>query len=580
MRNMSLRKKFTILLICCVLVPVLSLDILIIYVARTNEIKRHTSENRAIAKRVYENVKEKIDTLIDYANYIFTDVATYEFLYHNYEYDNQYYHQFLKYSQNFEYKSMNVFETIKNATFYTTNPTVINGAYVHNIREVSNSSWYQSFEKSGLRQLVSCYWEHRPHIDVLTKLDYYIKGLTYDCNVNPNVAILRLELDLDSLTQDMHDIAGKETVFLCYNDQIILENMGDAYLYQPVSIALDDYTAEGTVKYVSGSGDCWSVYAVFKTGIVWGEMVGENRIVFVIILFNLIIPILLMYQIEFDITRRLFLLESRFHIYQLEYPQLLEGDHGKDEIGRLIKYYNSYVVKMNEMRGRLEKREQEKVALEISRKQAEINSLIRQSNPHFLYNTLESICMRSVIKKEYETADIIRKLSGLIKEQASWKKDTKKLYEEVEFIQKYLEIQKYRFGDKLNYQINVEGGCKELEIPKLSLVSLVENACVHGIEDSLEDGTIQVIADMIHGNYRIMIIDNGSGMKQEKVDEIRTQLNQVNLDNYQTFQGSGLLNSYLRLQFLFGSRLDFQFESKEDEGTKITIIIRGEGELC
>ena len=118
----------------------------------------------------------------------------------------------------------------------------------------------------------------------------------------------------------------------------------------------------------------------------------------------------------------------------------------------------------------------------VARQRAELLALRSQINPHFLFNTLESIRMHSILKKEYVTAGMIEKLAVLERQYVDWGADFASVEEETELVKAYLGIQKYRFGDRIAYEIDIEDKCKNMIIPKLSVVTFVENACVHGIE--------------------------------------------------------------------------------------------------
>ena len=271
---------------------------------------------------------------------------------------------------------------------------------------------------------------------------------------------------------------------------------------------------------------------------------------------------------------RILLLENRFDWDINEEMRLIEGNYGKDEIGRLIEHYNSHVKRVMGLAALIQKRNEENTALELSKKQAEINALVSQANPHFLYNSIESICMRSVIKQEYETATIMRHLSLLLRDMSTWKTDRKTLLDEIEFAKRYMEIQRYRFGEKISYEVEVEKECESIIIPKLSVITFVENACVHGIENSLNDGKIRIQAKREGTWYVIRIEDNGAGMSEVQKELILRQVQTANLETFQTSTSTGILNANLRLQLFYGDHYDFDIKSTEDQGTTVILRIR------
>ena len=114
-------------------------------------------------------------------------------------------------------------------------------------------------------------------------------------------------------------------------------------------------------------------------------------------------------------------------------------------------------------------------------KEAEIHALEAQINPHFLFNALESIRMHSILKKEEETADMIQKLAIMVRQNVDWSSDSNTIKRELAFVEAYLSLQKYRFGERLSYQINAQEDCQNILVPKLTITTFVENACVHGL---------------------------------------------------------------------------------------------------
>lgn len=148
---------------------------------------------------------------------------------------------------------------------------------------------------------------------------------------------------------------------------------------------------------------------------------------------------------------------------------------------RMVRRVNSliqtiYIAKM---------KEQEML---VARQNAELLALHSQINPHFLFNALESIRMHSILKNEYETAEMVERLALLQRQYLEWGNDFVKIKVEMEFVEAYLDLQKYRFGDRLNYELDIDENCENCRIPKLTVVTFVENACVHGIESKSKPG--------------------------------------------------------------------------------------------
>src|SRR5699024_5131891 len=150
--------------------------------------------------------------------------------------------------------------------------------------------------------------------------------------------------------------------------------------------------------------------------------------------------------------------------------------------------------------------------LELQQKKAQLSALQSQINPHFLFNVLETIRMRSYMKKEYETADIIHSMARLLRNSYRWNKDWVTVQEEVKLMQSFLEIQSYRFGNKMSYEIDVDERTEDCIIPNMIFIPFVENASNHGIEPMKGKGLIRIKIDYIDDQLRFLIKDNGVGM--------------------------------------------------------------------
>ena len=157
-------------------------------------------------------------------------------------------------------------------------------------------------------------------------------------------------------------------------------------------------------------------------------------------------------------------------------------EDGKDEISSMIRNYNRMVERTNGLIETVYKNKIREQEILVGRKNAELLALHSQINPHFLFNVLESIRMHSILKKENETADMVSKLAVMQRQYVEWGNDSVSIFQEIEFVKAYLALQKYRFGERLNYDIEVDRECENFKIPKITIVTFVENACVHGIE--------------------------------------------------------------------------------------------------
>ena len=187
-----------------------------------------------------------------------------------------------------------------------------------------------------------------------------------------------------------------------------------------------------------------------------------------------------------------------------------------------------------------------------------------------MFNALESIRLKAVVKGEKETAQMIRYMARMFRNLIEWRDNIITLREEMNFLDEFLHIQNYRFGDEFSYEINVAEEAWDCLIPKMILQPLVENACVHGVEAVSDNRWVKVDA-VVCGEYlKLSIEDNGGGMTDEKLKELRAMLS----GQPAAGKSVGLWNVYRRLNLYYGDTCSFGVGSVNGSGTRCQISIR------
>lgn len=239
----------------------------------------------------------------------------------------------------------------------------------------------------------------------------------------------------------------------------------------------------------------------------------------------------------------------------------------KDEMGRLIDTFNFMVNKIQTLI-------QEVYEEKLAQKNAELKALQSQINPHFLYNTLDTINWMLLEKQEYEISEIVVSLGNMMKYAIHTHSKTAFVEEELEHVSNYLLIQKERMEDKLEYEIHIPDQMKRVVMPRLMLQPLVENAVIHGIEPTLHGGTVKLEGWEQEASYVIMIWDNGIGIEPDRLKELRSGA----IHPSESHSSIGLDNVIRRLRLFYGEKSRLKIESSPEKGTKIYLIIPKEGD--
>lgn len=206
------------------------------------------------------------------------------------------------------------------------------------------------------------------------------------------------------------------------------------------------------------------------------------------------------------------------------------------------------------------KRYERKLELQqLSLNEARLAALSRQINPHFLFNTLNSVA--SLIRQNPEEArQVVYKLSKILRRLLRQQENLTPLREELSFIDAYLAIEMVRFGDKLCFVREIDPATLDLLVPSMLLQPLVENSIRHGLSSKIDGGTIRVRSRLNDGRLQIMVEDDGVGIPEEKLARLFEQ-------------GIGVSNVNERLKVLFGEDYKMWIDSRLGEGTSTGIEI-------
>lgn len=206
-----------------------------------------------------------------------------------------------------------------------------------------------------------------------------------------------------------------------------------------------------------------------------------------------------------------------------------------------------------------------------------MNVLQAQIKPHFMYNTLDTIRWMAEEHNEEDIIEIIEAFTNLLRISLSKGKEIISVNEELSHIKSYLTIQKIRYEDKLDYEIQVDDNMLEYKLIKLILQPLVENAIYHGIKEKRGSGRILIKGEIKENTLIFAISDNGKGMEEELLNKINYMLRNGNEKKNEI--GYGIFNVNERIKIIYGDEYGLQYESIYGEGTTVLLkhpIIDGE----
>lgn len=235
-----------------------------------------------------------------------------------------------------------------------------------------------------------------------------------------------------------------------------------------------------------------------------------------------------------------------------------------DEVGQIAENFNTMTEKVQELIVEV---------TEVTKKQkeAEIKTLEAQINPHFLYNTLDSINWMAIDKKEYEISTMLRNLGVILRYSVNKSNQMVTIEELTDWLNKYVSLQQMRFNNSFEFRLKVETRAKSVKVYKLLLQPFVENSILHGFK-GIESGGIIRIDIMLSEDgtgLNLIIEDNGSGMEQKYVQKYNNQEEAVKDDG----RSIGLHNAFSRMKMYYGDRVSWNVSSILNVGTVITLKI-------
>jgi len=232
---------------------------------------------------------------------------------------------------------------------------------------------------------------------------------------------------------------------------------------------------------------------------------------------------------------------------------------GTSEVMALSNSFGQMVVQVQQL---MDQVRQEEVTL----RKTELKALQAQINPHFLYNTLDSIAWMCEEDRNEEAVEMVNALARLFRISISKGKELIPLEKELQHAESYLKIQNFRYKNQFTYQFDVDQGCLHYLCNKITLQPIIENAIYHGLERMVDEGRIEISIRQVEEGISITVEDNGVGMTEEQCRDI---LYQDASDRI----GIGIKNVHERIKIYFGDKYGLSITSELDAGTRVEIRI-------
>ena len=543
-----------------------------------------------------ESYKNVIDGLVNYAplvGYLGTDYNS------DYEAIDDFNTKIKPFIRKLQVEGMDV--QIK---IYSNNSTIEHSVETSNdLEDLKNQDWFKNNKNVSGISTEPIQWTVTNHMSGMPSRNYFgcYKSLRILSNANDVKCVIALffdETQLFSLISEERD-AGK--VIFLYNDsgqiittterELLFGNVGDAIFNSEDDIS--DLSNDSIIEYKNYE------YLFYKTELNNSRIMLEGWTLAYLIpadgvlngikniwissallcLVCIIIALILIIIISNNITGRILNLIKKINNI-INNNFVVDGSvSGKDEIGILENNFIDMVHKIHNLINevyianlKIKDSELNYHKIQIEKRRAEIIALQGQINPHYLFNTLETIRMSLVLNNDKKNADIVAAFAESFRLCIDNKKDVHTIKEELLFIENYFTIQKYRLRGNISFKVEIPDDLLNLLIPKLILQPLIENAVYHGIEMKGDKGSVEIKAHQSEGDIHVIVSDDGVGIQDTILAKLKHDLNsEEDFGEQSKSHNIALRNVHTRLQLMYGEAYGLKISSKLDAGTVVEI---------
>lgn len=357
------------------------------------------------------------------------------------------------------------------------------------------------------------------------------------------------------------------------NEKKIMTGVPTEYVNQ----ALEEYLSQEYKKdsvylrYHDIEGTEWTIVNIIDKDSLWHGVTRAIGMVTIIIVVITTVFYLIAWNMckgyAIEVRRLALLIEN----YDAKKPELTEIAINKDdELTLILNSFRNMANRNHSLVETLRQKNEEIRETENERRKAEIKALEAQINPHFLYNTLETINWKAIENGQEEISDSLGMLGSLLRYSVSNIDILVLLRAEIEWLRKYVALQRERFQNSFDCVYEISEEAMDFPVYKMLLQPLIENAVLHAFESIRENGLIKVHAFVrVDGKLELCVQDNGSGITEEKLQNIREEIKDAKAD----CRSIGISNVANRLRIYYHGEASMLIDSKENSGTTVKLII-------
>lgn len=573
--RMKTQQKIITIYLIGGLIPMILISIFLVDGNKKNLIEQAKVSEQAELSLIKESLKEDIRIIKDVSKRMYFDEELEKIAFKNYTDYAELIEDYRSYDTMANYMSY-YNRIIQSISMYIENDSLSSNArFVMVTDQITNEDWYQDTLNEEGRVL----WIYK-YNELKWQNGLYLSRLirTKESKV---VGILNI-LMRDETLQTGIRMRKNETVISLNGDTLIASNKEETDEEAILTLLKENEGMRGSKRVNYKGEDCvltieiiedtdtishMTIASIQPYRTILAEANERSRESVRFIIFSICVSVVLISVFSYHFSHQL-------NKFRLEMHKAANGDFniakklkGNDEIADLYDNLNVMINSMQQLLVVVYEEQLQKEKLKSRQKEVEFKMLANQINPHFLYNTLETIRMKARCNNELEIEELVKMLAKIMRRNIEVGDTLVSFKSELDLMEYYLKIQQYRFGDRIQYKIDVCCDISNYKIMPLIIQPIVENAFVHGLESKEGNGIINVIIDKSDKLY-IYVKDNGVGISNEVMEEIENSLNDYSISD-QTHIGLNNVNQ--RIKLLYGEEYGLRIKSDHLEGTTVTI---------
>lgn len=577
-RNIKIREKMVLIYFFGGILPMLVVIFYNNHATKDILVKQSMESEVSELSLVKDVIYEKITEVSDISKKMYFDPMIEKIAFTEYKSYQELLKDYYSYTKISDY-ARDYYQDISSIRIYLENSTISNNLnFTHVTEEIKQEKWYQS----TLEQKGNVFWSCM-NDSITRKKSLRLSRVLYTEDMK-QVGVLSVVIQNKRTELPISNRKNK-TALVYNNEEIVHANFAEENYFEILDILQDHEEDVYYGKVIYGGEECFLVmvkiqpdysenfftlvsvepYSDIVKGVNETSLTECLPFIICVIITGCLIGV---FSIRFSHQINQF--RKTMHEAAIGKISLVRHLEGKDELSMLYEDLNIMIRDMQNLMDKVVAEQVQKEKLNSRQKEVEFKMLASQINPHFLYNTLETIRMQAIVNHQADIADLAKMLAKIMRRNIQVSKSLVTLESELQLVEYYLKIQYYRFSDRIQSEIlveeNVNQNCK---IMPLIIQPLVENAFVHGLESKETGGKLK-ISVFCDTSLNIQVEDNGNGIAEERLRELELDLNDSDrMDRTHI----GICNVNQRIKLQYGEEYGLEINSIEGEKTVVKIKI-------